>query len=108
MSKNKAKTESRRATLKENRDWREKLIARIEELASIKPDFVLCEEEIAVFLNVSLEYVQKLVKNGKIHEFMTVKEAVSYKRDHNSDRREALSDLTSMSQDFGGYESDSD
>lgn len=107
MSKNKSK-EARRSDMKQNYDWREKLVARIAELSTIKPEFVLCEEEAAAFLNVSLEYVEKLIANGKLPESMTVKEVALFKQNRDANRKTALKELTDMSQGSGSHDSDSD
>ena len=72
---------------------------------------LLTTQQVADVLNVSRQYVVRLLDDGKIphrkvgkHRRCKIEDVVAYKNQRDQDRRGKLDDLTALSEEMGGYE----
>lgn len=70
-------------------------------------------QQAADLLNVSRQYLVRLLDEGRIpfrrtgkHRRLRIEDVLSYKDQNDKDRRAGLRELTRMSQEFGGYDSE--
>ena len=71
----------------------------------------LTTQEAANILNVSPQYLVRLLDDGRIpfqktgtHRRVRMEDVLAFKRQRDRDRMASLDDLSQLSQDFGGYE----
>jgi excisionase family DNA binding protein len=71
----------------------------------------LTTEQAADTLNVSVEYLARLLDEGRIpfreqggYRLLGREDLLAFKRERDRDRQNALDDLAQISQDLGGYE----
>ena len=71
----------------------------------------LTTEQAAATLNVSTEYLARLLDEGRIsfreqggHRLLSREDLLAFKRERDRDRQNALDDFAQSSQDLGGYE----
>lgn len=72
-------------------------------------------QQAADLLNVSRQYLVRLLDEGRIpfrktgkHRRLRIEDVLSFKETRDKDRRAGLRDLSRMTQEFGGYDTDSD
>jgi len=70
-------------------------------------------QQAADLLNVSRQYVVRLLDDGRIpfrktgkHRRLRIEDVLSYKEGRDKDRRAGLRTLSQMTQEFGGYDSE--
>ena len=71
----------------------------------------LTTQQAAALLNVSRQYLVRLIEAGAIpfkktgtHRRLKIEDVLKYKRARDSERRSNLRKLTQLSEDYGGYE----
>ena len=69
--------------------------------------------EVADLLNVPKEYVERLLRDGHLpvrgagtEARVPIEDALVFKEKRDRERREGLRELSQMTQDFGGYDSE--
>lgn len=72
-------------------------------------------QQAADLLNVSRQYLVRLLDEGRIpfrktgkHRRLRIEDVLSFKETRDKDRRAGLRELSRMTQEFGGYDTDSD
>lgn len=72
----------------------------------------LTTEQVAILLNVSRQYVVRLLDEGRIpfhrtgtHRYLHVEDVLAFKKIRDEARRAKLQQLSEMTQEFGGYDS---
>jgi len=70
-------------------------------------------QQAADLLNVSRQYLVRLLDEGRIpfrktgkHRRLQIEDVLAFKEKRDKDRRAGLRELSQMTQDFGGYDSD--
>lgn len=89
------------------------VMARGDSVAVVPVDRELTTQQAAGLLNVSRQYLVRLLDEGKIpfhltgkHRRLRVEDVLSYKKARDSHRRAQLRNLSQMTQEFGGYDSE--
>ena len=87
------------------------VLARGEAVTVVPIAQELTTQEAADMLNISRQYLVRLVGDGAIpcmktgtHRRLLVKDVLSYKRRRDRERKRTLDRLEQLSQDFGGYD----
>lgn len=86
------------------------VLARGDALTVVPVGQVLTTQEAADILNVSRQYLVRLLDAGTIpcgrtgtHRRLRIEDVLSYKEHRDRERRAALDELTALSEEFGGY-----
>ena len=89
------------------------LMARGDSVTVVPIGRELTTQQAADMLNVSRQYLVRLLDDGRIpfrktgkHRRIRVDDVVSFKETRDTDRRAGLRELSRMSQEFGGYDSE--
>jgi excisionase family DNA binding protein len=89
------------------------LMAEGKAISLVSHDHYLSSQEAADVLNVSRPHLYTLLDHGQIayikvgtHRRILFEDVMEYKRQRDSQRRQALAGLTTLSQDFGFYTAD--
>ncbi len=61
-------------------------------------------QEAADLLNVPVRYLLQLLTQGEIPFTLLVEDVQAYKKKRDAEREAALTELTQLSEDYGGYE----
>lgn len=87
------------------------VLARGDELTVVPVGKELTTQQAANILNVSRQYLVRVLDDGRIpyrktgtHRRIRMEDLLAYKRQRDRDRMASLDDLSQISQDFGGYE----
>lgn len=87
------------------------VLARGDELALVPVAKPLTTQQAADILNVSRQYLVRLLDEGRIpstktgtHRRLLLKDVLAYKEQRDHDREEALDELAQLSQAYGGYQ----
>ena len=86
------------------------VLARGDALTVVPIGQILTTQEAADILNVSRQYLVRLLDAGTIpcsrtgtHRRLRIEDVLSYKEQRDRERRAALDELTALSEEFGGY-----
>lgn len=87
------------------------VLARGDAITVVPVGKELTTQQAANILNVSRQYVVRLLNDGRIpyrrtgtHRRIRMEDLLAYKRQRDRDRMASLDDLSQLSQDFGGYD----
>ncbi|MCG8556563.1 MAG: helix-turn-helix domain-containing protein [Proteobacteria bacterium] len=87
------------------------LLARGDSLTIVPVGKELTTQQAADLLNVSRQYLVRLLNDGRIpftktgkHRRLRIEDVLGFKEQRDRERREGLDELTRMSEEFGGYE----
>lgn len=87
------------------------VLARGDAITVIPVGKELTTQQAADILNISRQYLVRLIDNGRIpyrktgtHRRIRMEDLLAYKRQRDLDRMTALDGLSQLSQDFGGYD----
>ncbi len=88
-------------------------MARGDALTVVPVGKVITTQQAANILNVSRQYLVRLLDQGKIsfaktgkHRRLRIEDVLAYKDQRDKDRRAGLRNLSRLTQDFGGYDSE--
>lgn len=89
------------------------VLARGESVAVVTMDRELTTQQAADLLNVSRQYLVRLLDEGRIacrktgkHRRLRVEDVLAWKAKRDKDRRAGLRELSQLTQDFGGYDAE--
>lgn len=87
------------------------VLARGDALTIVPVGKELTTQQAANILNVSRQYLVRVLDDGRIpyrktgtHRRIRMEDLLAYKRQRDRDRMASLDDLSQLSQDFGGYD----
>jgi excisionase family DNA binding protein len=87
------------------------LLARGDAVTVVSVGAEVTTQQAADLLNVSRQYLVRLLREGRIpytktgkHRRLSIEDVLAFKERRDGERRAALSELTHISEDFGGYE----
>lgn len=87
------------------------VLARGDSITVVPVGRELTTQQAAELLNVSRQYLVRLLDEGRIpftktgkHRRLRIEHVLEYKERREKEQRSALRELTQMSQDFGGYD----
>ena len=89
------------------------VLARGDSLTVVPVGRELTTQQAADLLNVSRQYLVRLLGEGRIpfrktgkHRRLRIEDVLSFKETRDEDRREGLRDLSRMTEEFGGYDAE--
>jgi excisionase family DNA binding protein len=89
------------------------LLARGEAVSVVPVGRELTSQQAADLLNVSRQYLVRLLDGGRIpysktgkHRRLRIEDVIAFRQKRDAERRSGLHDLTQLTEDFGGYESE--
>jgi excisionase family DNA binding protein len=89
------------------------LLARGEAVSVVPVGRELTSQEAADLLNVSRQYLVRLLDGGRIpysrtgkHRRLRIEDVIAFRQKRDAERQSALRDLTQLTEDFGGYDSE--
>jgi len=89
------------------------ILARGDAVTIVPVGNVVTTQQAANILNVSRQYLVRLLGEGKIpysrtgkHRRLRVEDVLAYKKERDKDRRAGLRELSRLTQEFGGYDSE--
>ncbi len=89
------------------------VLARGDSLTVVPVGREVTTQQAANLLNVSRQYLVRLLNEGRVpfhktgkHRRLRIKDVLSYKEKRDKDRRAALRHLSQMTQELGGYDSE--
>ncbi len=89
------------------------VLARGDAITIVPVGKELTTQQAADLLNVSRQYLVRLLDGGRIphtktgkHRRLRIEDVLSFKERRDADRRSALRDLTQLTEDLGGYDSE--
>ncbi len=87
------------------------LLARGDAITLVRVGKELTTQQAANILNVSRQYLVRLLDEGRIpftktgkHRRLRIEDVLEFKRERDRERRDGLDELTRMSEDAGGYQ----
>jgi len=89
------------------------VMARGDAITVVPVGKVITTQQAANILNVSRQYLVRLLDEGKIpfgktgkHRRLRIEDVLAFKEQRDKDRRAGLRDLSRLTQEFGGYDSE--
>ena len=89
------------------------VLARGDSVAVVPMGRELTTQQAADLLNVSRQYLVRLLDEGRIacrktgkHRRLRVEDVLAFKTQRDKDRRAGLRELSQLTQDFGGYDAE--
>ena len=89
------------------------VLARGDAIAVVPVGKVATTQQAANILNVSRQYVVRLLDEGRIpfsrtgkHRRLRIEDVLAYKKQRDEDRKAGLRELSRLTQEFGGYDAE--